>query len=59
MALTETFSKRYRTELVNSSREKSHIRPRKVYMVITDSLKRKLMELKPTNIRFKNITAAK
>jgi PAS domain S-box-containing protein len=30
MALTETFSKRYRTELVNSSREKSHIRPRKV-----------------------------
>jgi hypothetical protein len=31
MALTETFSKRYRTELVNSSREKSHIRPRKVY----------------------------
>jgi serine/threonine protein kinase len=32
MALTETFSKRYRTELVNSSREKSHIRPRKVYL---------------------------
>jgi hypothetical protein len=34
MALTETFSKRYRTELVNSSREKSHIRPRKVYLPI-------------------------
>jgi hypothetical protein len=33
MALTETFSKRYRTELVNSSREKSHIRPRKVYLL--------------------------